>query len=123
MTLRQEVEGRLGRPFDEVRDELTELFGREWDEVEVVIATSAHKTERSEADVIVELVAKIEERPPVAGRVRRAVIRWIGKPWRERENPWDRYKHRVPEPPSTDLDEDADDLDQWTPFRPEADGG
>ena len=32
-----------------------------------------------------------------------SLIRWIGKPWRERENPWDRFKDRVPPaPPRTD---------------------
>lgn len=121
MTLREEVEDRVGRPFEEVRDELTELFGRDWEDVEVVISTSAHKTERSEADVIVELLGKVEAKPPAASRVRKAVIRWIGKPWRERENPWDRHKHRVPQPPSTRT-EDASDLDEWA-WRPDEDEG
>lgn len=119
--LREEVEARLDRPFARVREELEELFDRDWDEVEVFIATSAHKKDRSEADVIVELVERVHETPPVSRRMRNRVIRWIGKPWRERENPWEKYKHRIPEPPSTDLEERSDDLDEWA-WRPEDEG-
>ncbi len=116
--LRTEVERRLERRFEDVQEQLTELFDLEWDEVETVILTSAERSDRSEADVIVDLVDRAEATPPVQQRVRRAVIRWIGKPWRERENPWDRYKHKIPEPPSTDPDR-SEDLDEWTPYRPE----
>lgn len=115
---RAEVERRLGRSFERVQDQLLELFGREWDEIEIVIETSATKRERSRADVIVELVQKAETKPAVQSRVRRTLIRWIGKPWRERENPWDRFKDRLPPvPPRTDAK--ADDLDEWTPLRPD----
>ena len=115
---RAEVERRLGRPWPEVEDQLTDLFEMEWEEVSIVIETSADKGDRSRADVIVELVERTEHKPAVHARVRRSMIRWIGKPWRERENPWDRFKHRLPDaPPPTDTE--ADDLDEWTPYRPE----
>jgi hypothetical protein len=115
---RGEVERRLGRSFDDVQGHLIELFDLEWEEIEVVIETSATKAERSRADVIVGLVEKAETKPPISRRVRRGVIRWIGKPWREREDPWERFKHRVPQaPPRTDTQ--ADDLEEWTPLRPE----
>lgn len=92
----------------------------EWDEVEVVIETSAAKADRSRADVIVDLVRRTERKPAVQTRMRRAVIRWIGKPWRERENPWERFKDRVPPPPPR-TDAPTDDLDEWTPLKPDED--
>lgn len=110
--LRAEVERRLSRPFQRVQEQLEELFGREWDEVEVFVATSAAKKSRSEADVIVDLVAKADDKPAVSTQMRRAVIRWIGKPWRERANPWDRHKDRIPrKPPPTDASGE-----EWRPF-------
>lgn len=118
--VRSQVEQRLGRPFDRVRDQLIELFDMEWDDVEVVIETSATKSDRSRADVIVDLIERAERKPAVQTRFRRAVIRWIGKPWRERENPWDRFKHRVPPPPPR-TDTRAEDLEEWTPLKPDED--
>lgn len=115
-----EVERRLGRSFDEVRAQLEEMFDREWDEIAVVIETSSMKSERSFSEVIVDLVARSERKPPVQSRVRRSVIRWIGKPWRDRANPWDRFKDRVPPPPPR-TESQAGDLDEWTPLRPEED--
>lgn len=115
---RAEVEAKLRRPFDDVRDQLVELFEQEWDEVEVVIETSATKSDRTAADVIVDLVARAERKQTPTTRIRRSVIRWIGKPWRERENPWDRFKDRVPPPPPR-TDTKADDLEEWTPLKPE----
>ena len=119
--LRAEVERRLRRPFATVQDQLCELFGRDWDDVETFVATSATKKERSEADVICDLVAKAEEKTPATTVVRRAVVRFIGKPWRERENPWDKYKGRVPtgagvpaDPPPT-----AGEGLPWVPPRPD----
>lgn len=117
---RAEVEQRLGRPFAQVREQLLDLFGREWDEIEVVIETSSSKRDRSPADVIVDLVGKAEEKPAAPGRLKRSLIRWIGKPWRERENPWDRFKHRVPPPPPR-TDSSPEDLEEWTPLRPDED--
>jgi hypothetical protein len=106
------VEARLGRPFARVREQLEALFDREWEEVETFIATSAHKKGRSELDVVVDLIRKAEEKPPVVTQARRAVIRWIGKPWRERENPWERHKDRIPpKPPATD-----EPGEEWRPF-------
>lgn len=117
----EEIERRLGRSFERVRAQLVEHFGREWDEVLVVIETSAMKTGRTHAEVIVELVRRFERKPAPQQRLKRSLVRWIGKPWRERENPWDRFKHRVPPPPPpTDLDA-GDDLDVWTPLKPEED--
>jgi hypothetical protein len=117
---RAEVSERLGRPFEQVQDQLVELFGQDWDEIEVVIETSATKRGRTRADVIVDLVGKATERPAAPSRIRRTLIRWIGKPWRERPNPWDRFKDRLPPapPPTT---READDLDEWTPLRPDED--
>lgn len=113
--VQEEVERRLGRPFSRVQDQLVDLFRRDWEDIEVSIATSAEKKGRSEADVICDLVAKAEERPQPSQRVRRAVISWIGKPWRERPNPWDRYKHRIPpRPPPTDTPGE-----EWRPTKPE----
>ncbi|MGH2758868.1 MAG: hypothetical protein ACRDKJ_04810 [Actinomycetota bacterium] len=115
-----EVTARLGRPFEQVRAQLIELFGQEWDEIEVVIETSAEKRGRTRADVIVDLVGKASERPAAPSRIRRSLIRWIGKPWRERPNPWDRFKDRLPPVPPPVVRE-ADDLDEWTPLRPDED--
>lgn len=115
-----EVEQRLSRPFETVRAQLEEMFDEEWDEVVVVVATSAEKSHRSYADVIVDLVERSERKPAPQTRVRRSLIRWIGKPWRERENPWDRFKHRVPPPPPK-VDEESKDLDEWTPLKPDED--
>lgn len=115
---RLEVEQRLGRPFDEVRDQLLELFGNEWDEIEIVIETASVKRDQSHADVIVDLVGKAQDKPAVPSRIKRSLIRWIGKPWRERENPWDRFKDRVPPPPPR-TDTKPDDLDEWTPLKPD----
>jgi hypothetical protein len=115
--IRDEVERRLDRSFEAVQEQLTELLDLEWEEVEVVVNTHAHRQEISEADVIVSLIGKAERPPTVHARIRRSMIRWIGKPWRERENPWDRYKHRIPDPPKAT--EEADDLEEWTPYRPE----
>lgn len=115
---RAEVEQRLGQSFDEIQDQLIELFDQEWDEIEVVIATASEKREQSYADVIVDLVGKAQERPAVPSRIQRSLIRWIGKPWRERENPWDRFKGRVPPPPLR-TDTKAEDLDEWTPLKPD----
>lgn len=115
--LRDEVERRLDRSFARVQQELVELLDLEWEDIEVVVNTSADRHDRSEADVIVELIARAEQPPPVHSRIRKSVIRWIGKPWRERENPWERHKHRIPEPPSTE--EQPKDLEEWTPYRPE----
>jgi hypothetical protein len=115
-----EVERHLGRSFDEVRAQLEEMFDREWDEIAVVIETSSMKSERSFSEVIVDLVVRSERKPPVQSRVRRSVIRWIGKPWRDRANPWDRFKDRVPPPPPK-VDTEASDLDEWTPLRPDGD--
>ena len=115
-----EVERRLGRPFSEVQLKLEELFDQEWDEISIVVETSAAKSERSRADVIVDLVERSERKPSAQTRVKRSVIRWIGKPWRERSNPWDRFKGRVPPvPPKTDTK--AADLEEWTPLRPDED--
>lgn len=117
-----EVERRLGRSFETVKAQLLDLFDEEWEDIEIVIETSATKRERSRADVIVELVSKAQAKPTVQSRVRSKVIRWIGKPWREREDPWDRFKDRVPPvPPRTDPK--AEDLDEWTPLRPDEDSG
>jgi hypothetical protein len=115
---RSEIERRVGRPFDRVREQLEDLFDEEWDDVLIVIETSATKTNRSHADVIAQLIERAERKPSAQQRVKRSVIRWIGKPWRERENPWDKFKDRVPPPPPR-VKQDADDLDEWTPLRPD----
>lgn len=113
-----QVERLLGRPFDQVKDELIELFGQDWEEVEIVIETAAAKQGCGRAEVIADLVGRAERKPGVQARLRRSVVRWIGKPWRERPNPWDRFKDRLPPvPPRTS--EKADDLDEWTPLRPD----
>jgi hypothetical protein len=114
------VEQRIGRPFEQIRDQLIELFDEEWDDVLVVLETAATKSGRSHAEVIADLIERAERKPAPQTRVKRSVIRWIGKPWRERDNPWDRFKHKVPPvPPRTT--QDSDDLDEWTPLRPEED--
>jgi hypothetical protein len=103
-----------------VRAKLEELFDLEWDDVLVVIETSATKTGQSHEEVIAGLIERAERKPPPQTKIKRSLIRWIGKPWRERENPWDRFKDKVPPvPPRTDRA--ADDLDEWTPLRPEED--
>lgn len=114
----EDVERRLGRPFSEVQAQLEEMFDREWDEITVVIETSATKSNRSRVDVIVDLIERSERKPSAQTRVKRSLIRWIGKPWRERENPWDRFKDKVPPPPPR-IDAKPDDLDEWTPLRPD----
>jgi hypothetical protein len=117
---RSEVERKLGRTFSDVQAQLEEMFDREWDEIAVVIETRAMKTDLSHADVIVELVERFDRKPAPQQRVKRSLIRWIGKPWRERENPWDRFKDKVPPvPPRTDAK--PGDLDEWTPLKPEED--
>ncbi len=113
-----EVEQRLNRPFERVRAQLEEMFDEEWDEVAVVIETSATKSDRSRADVIVDLIERSERKASPQRRVKRSVIRWIGRPWRERENPWDRFKERVPPPPPK-TDTTSGDLDEWTPLKPD----
>lgn len=113
-----EVSQRLRRPFERVRAQLEELFDEDWDEVAVVIETAAVKTKRTHAEVIVDLIERSERKPDVQARVKRSVIRWIGKPWRERANPWDRFKDRVPPPPPK-VDKESGDLDEWTPLKPD----
>jgi hypothetical protein len=117
----EEVERRLGRPFSDVQAQLEELFDREWDEITIVIETSSTKSGRSRVDVIADLIERSERKPSAQTRVKRGLIRWIGKPWRERENPWDRFKGRVPPPPPRTDRTDPDDLDEWTPLRPDED--
>jgi len=96
------------------------MFDEEWDEVLVVIETAAAKRDTNRADVIVELIERSERKASPQARLKRSVIRWIGKPWRERENPWERFKGRVPPvPPPTDPG--SADLDEWTPLRPDED--
>lgn len=114
----REIEERLGRPFSTVKAQLIDLFGRDWDEIEVVVETAASKGGRSPSDVIVDLVARSEAKPSPQQRLKRSVIRWIGKPWRDRTNPWDRFKDRLPPIPPR-IGDKADDLDEWTPLRPE----
>lgn len=105
--------------FDEAtRTKLEELFDRDWDDVLVIIETSASKSGRTHEEVVAGLLERAERKPPVQSRVRRSVIRWLGKPWRERENPWDRFKDRVPPPPPR-VKADPDDLDEWTPLQPD----
>jgi hypothetical protein len=115
-----EVAKRLGRPFDQVQNQLEEFFDREWDDVAVVIETSSEKTGRSFADVIVDLIERSERKPSTQTRIKRSVVRWIGKPWRERENPWDRFKENLPPDPPK-VKKETDDLDEWTPLKPDDD--
>lgn len=113
-----EVAQRVGRPFDEIRSQLEDFFDMEWDEVLVVIETAATKRDMSRADVIKDLLERSERKPSAQSRIKRSMVRWIGKPWRERENPWDRFKGRVPPvPPPTD--KNTSDLDEWTPLKPD----
>jgi hypothetical protein len=115
-----EIAQRVGRPFERIRSQLEDLFDMEWDEVLVVIETSATKRGVSRAEVIGDLIERSERKPTAQTRIKRSMVRWIGKPWRERENPWDRFKDRVPPPPPP-TDEKASDLDEWTPLRPDED--
>ncbi|HVE91816.1 MAG TPA: hypothetical protein VNE62_05910 [Actinomycetota bacterium] len=113
-----EVEQRLGRSFEAVQRRLEDLFGSPWEDVETIIETAAGRGGRSRADVIVDLVGRTERRTPVLTQVRRSVIQWVGKPWREREDPWSRLKDRVP-PPRSIRPPEPDDLEEWKPLRPE----
>ncbi len=106
---------------DATKAKLEELFDSEWDDVLVIIETSATKTGRTHDEVIADLLDRSERKPPVQSRVRRGVIRWIGKPWRQRENPWDRFKGKVPPPPPRISKAGPDDLDEWTPLQPDED--
>jgi hypothetical protein len=115
-----EVAQRVGRPFDEVRSQLEEFFDMEWDEVLVVIETSATKRDIGRADVIKDLIERSERKPSAQTRIKRSMVRWIGKPWRERDNPWDRFKDRVP-PVKPPPDAKSADLDEWTPLKPDDD--
>ena len=115
-----EIESKVGRPFDEIQSKLEDLFDNEWDEVVVFIETSATKSGRTHAEVIADLLDKTEQKPTPQTKIKRGLIRWIGKPWRERENPWERFKHKVPPaPPRTD--QKAEDLEEWTPLKPDED--
>lgn len=96
LELQQEVSAKLKRPWLEIQAVLEDLFGREWEECAVFITTSAEKSSRTEAEVISDLVARAEHKTPLGKIVRRKVVNWIGKPWRERSDPWDRFKSRVP---------------------------
>jgi hypothetical protein len=102
----------------EVRAKLEALFDRDWDDVVVIIETAAEKSDRTHDQVVDDLLARADRKPAPSERLKRSVVRWIGKPWRERENPWDRFKDRLPEPP-TRTDATSDDLDEWTPLRPD----
>ena len=118
---RRAIEAAVGRPFEKVQEQLTELFGQEWDDVLVVLETAATKRGQTHAEVIAGLLEKFQRKPSPQERVKRRVIRWIGKPWRERENPWERFKGKVPPaPPRTDRT-GPDDLDEWTPLRSDED--
>ncbi|MEX2393430.1 MAG: hypothetical protein WD826_03010 [Actinomycetota bacterium] len=105
---------------DAVKAKLEELFDQEWDEVLVIIETSATKTGQTHDEVIAGLLDRAERKAKPQERVKRSLIRWIGKPWRERENPWDRFKDRVPPPPPR-TESKQDDLDEWTPLKPDED--
>lgn len=112
LAFRRGVEERLGRPFEKVVDQLEKLFGKDWEEIDISISTRAEKHGIPEVDVVEQLMAKAEDKPSVSQVVRRRVVRWIGKPWRERENPWDKYKDRIPKtPPRTD-----EPGEEWKPF-------
>ena len=104
----------------DVRAKLTELFDQDWDDVLAIIETSATKTGRTHEEVIADLLRRTERKPAPQQRIKRSLIRWVGKPWRERENPWDRFKGRVPPPPPK-IDREAADLDEWTPLKPDED--
>ena len=98
---RREVEQRVGRPFDEgpgaarraVRPGVGRGPGRHRDR-------RRRRRGRTHAEVIAGLLERSRAQA-VAADARRSArsIRWIGKPWRERENPWDTFKDRVPPPP------------------------
>ncbi|MEX0873352.1 MAG: hypothetical protein WD646_13530 [Actinomycetota bacterium] len=105
---------------DAVKAKLEELFDCEWDDVLVVIETAATKSGRTHAEVIAGLLERTEHKPTPGTKIKRGLIRWIGKPWRERENPWDRFKDRVPPPPPR-TDTPAEDLEEWTPLKPDED--
>lgn len=113
-----ELAARVGRPFEQIRSQLEDYFDLEWDEVLVVVETAATKRDARRVEVIAELIERCERTASPQARVRRSVIRWIGKPWRERTNPWDRFKDRVPPPPPK-TDTGASDLEEWTPLRPD----
>jgi hypothetical protein len=102
-----------------VRAKLEELFDQEWAEVAVIIETAATKSGRSHDEVIADLLERSERKAAPQQRLKRSLIRWIGKPWRERDNPWDRFKGRVPPVPPK-VSRDAPDLDEWTPPQPDA---
>lgn len=113
-----EASRRLDRPFERIQEDLEELLDLPWEEVEVVIETSADKGDRSRADVVVDLVGRATVKPTFSARMRRSVVRWIGKPWRERTNPWEKHKHRLPDrPPPTEPTQG--DLDEWSPLKEE----
>jgi hypothetical protein len=106
---------------DATRAKLEALFDQDWDEVLVILQTSASKTGRSIEEVVIGLTERAQRKVPVQSKVKRGVIRWIGKPWRERENPWEKFKGMVPPPPPARNDQEAADLDEWTPLRPDED--
>jgi hypothetical protein len=110
----------VAEPDEATRAKLEELFDAEWDDVLVIIETSATKTGRTHDEVIAGLLERAEQKATPQVRIKRSLIRWIGKPWRERENPWDRFKDRVPPPPPR-TEQKLDDLDEWTPLRPDED--
>jgi hypothetical protein len=118
---RRAVAARVGRPFEKIQEQLIDLFGQDWDEILIVLETAATKRGQSHADVIAGLLERADRKPSTQTRVKRGVIRWIGKPWRERENPWDRFKGRVPPPPPKVDRSGPEDLDEWTPLRPDED--
>jgi hypothetical protein len=113
-----QVAQRTGRPFEDVRSRLEDFFDMEWDEVLVIVETAATKRDVSRAEVIADLIERTDRKPPPQTRIRRSMIRWIGKPWRERDNPWDRFKGRVP-PVPIPPDTKSPDLEEWTPLKPD----
>jgi hypothetical protein len=121
-TYRRAVEEGVGRPFDNVQQQLIDLFGQEWDEILVVLETAATKRGQTHAEVIAGLLERSERKPSAQTRVKRGIVRWIGKPWRERDNPWDRFKGKVPPAPPRIEKAGPDDLDEWTPLRPDDEG-
>ena len=115
-----QVAQRVGRPFEQIRSQLEDFFDMEWDEVLVVIETAATKRDVSRVDVVTDLIERSERKPSAQTRIRRSMVRWLGKPWRERENPWERFKGRVP-PVKPPPDTKGADLDEWTPLKPDED--
>lgn len=115
--LYEEVSRRLKRPWPQIQGVLEDLFGQEWEECEIFITTSAQKSKRSEVDVICGLVAKAETKTPLGKIVRRKVVQWIGKPWRERSDPWDRFKSRVPSVEEVQKRRKDVDTEMWQPPR------